>query len=148
PGSATLAEDGMDRTARSHRHNAPTWQQGRRRQGRGGALLLTAAALAGAALYNRARSQEAERDNPPSGRFLEVDGVRLHYIERDPRTGGLGRPIVLIHGDGAMVEDMEVSGIVDRLAERHRVIAFDRPGFGHSSRPRDRIWTPAAQAAL
>jgi pimeloyl-ACP methyl ester carboxylesterase len=28
------------------------------------------------------------------------------------------------------------------------VIAFDRPGFGHSERPRDRLWTPDAQAAL
>ena len=28
------------------------------------------------------------------------------------------------------------------------MIAFDRPGFGHSTRPRDRLWTPAAQAEL
>jgi len=34
------------------------------------------------------------------------------------------------------------------LARNHRVIAFDRPGFGHSTRPRDRLWTPAAQAKL
>ena len=26
----------------------------------------------------------------------------------------------------------------------NRVIAFDRPGYGYSTRPRDRIWTPAA----
>src|SRR5439155_415703 len=30
----------------------------------------------------------------------------------------------------------------------HRVIAFDRPGFGHSERPRNRIWTAEAQADL
>uniref|UniRef100_UPI000566D2AF alpha/beta fold hydrolase n=1 Tax=Bradyrhizobium yuanmingense TaxID=108015 RepID=UPI000566D2AF len=29
-----------------------------------------------------------------------------------------------------------------------RVIVFDRPGFGHSSRPRNVIWTPEAQADL
>jgi pimeloyl-ACP methyl ester carboxylesterase len=28
------------------------------------------------------------------------------------------------------------------------VIAFDRPGYGRSSRPRDRLWTPFAQAAV
>ncbi|MGZ5145919.1 MAG: alpha/beta fold hydrolase, partial [Burkholderiales bacterium] len=38
--------------------------------------------------------------------------------------------------------------LIHRLAERYRVIAFDRPGFGHSERPRDRLWTPDAQAAL
>lgn len=47
-----------------------------------------------------------------------------------------------------MIEDWIVSGLLDKLAEDHRVIAFDRPGFGHSDRPRSRIWTPGAQAAL
>jgi pimeloyl-ACP methyl ester carboxylesterase len=28
------------------------------------------------------------------------------------------------------------------------VIVFDRPGFGHSSRPRGTVWTPSAQAHL
>ena len=48
-------------------------------------------------------------------------------------------------GDDA---EMTASGIIDALAADHRVIAFDRPGFGYSERPRGRIWTPAAQAAL
>ena len=28
------------------------------------------------------------------------------------------------------------------------MVAFDRPGFGYSERPRDRSWTPTAQARL
>jgi pimeloyl-ACP methyl ester carboxylesterase len=35
-----------------------------------------------------------------------------------------------------------------RAAEHYRVIAFDRPGFGYSERPRSTIWTPQAQARL
>jgi pimeloyl-ACP methyl ester carboxylesterase len=31
-------------------------------------------------------------------------------------------------------------------AKKFRVIAFDRPGFGHSNRPGSRMWTPQAQA--
>ncbi len=77
------------------------------------------------------------------GRFLEIDGVRLHYVER-----GEGSPVVLIHGNTVSLADFEASGVIDRLAANHRVIAFDRPGFGHSTRPRDRLWTPAAQAEL
>jgi pimeloyl-ACP methyl ester carboxylesterase len=46
------------------------------------------------------------------------------------------------------LEDFVASGLLDRLARDHRVIAFDRPGFGHSDRPRERLWTPAAQAKL
>jgi pimeloyl-ACP methyl ester carboxylesterase len=107
----------------------------------GGAAVT--AALAGAALLNQRRARKAERDNPPIGNFIEVDGVRLHYFER-----GVGRPLVLLHGNGTMIEDWLVSGMFDKLAATHRVIAFDRPGFGHSERPRSRIWTPAAQAKL
>jgi pimeloyl-ACP methyl ester carboxylesterase len=85
----------------------------------------------------------SERRNPPIGRFLDVDGVRLHYLER-----GQGPPLVLLHGNGTMIQDFVVSGLLDAAAADHRVIAFDRPGFGYSSRPRNRIWTPHAQARL
>jgi pimeloyl-ACP methyl ester carboxylesterase len=47
-----------------------------------------------------------------------------------------------------MVEDFECSGLIDMAAIRHRVIAFDRPGFGHSERPRTTVWTHHAQADL
>ncbi len=107
------------------------------------ALVATAAALAATALWVNHRARRAEREHPPLGRFLEVDGVRLHYAER-----GQGQPVVLLHGNGSMIEDLAISGLIDLLAERYRVIAFDRPGYGYSSRPRDRIWTPDAQADL
>ena len=47
-----------------------------------------------------------------------------------------------------MVEDFLASGVVERLAARHRVIVLDRPGFGHSTRPKGRLWGPSAQAEL
>jgi pimeloyl-ACP methyl ester carboxylesterase len=108
-----------------------------------GAAALTTAALGAAALWNARRARQAERNNPPHGLFFEIDGVHLHYLDR-----GDGPTVVLLHGNGAMVEDFEISGVFDRLAERYRVIAFDRPGFGHTNRPRSRVWTPFAQAAL
>jgi pimeloyl-ACP methyl ester carboxylesterase len=103
-----------------------------------------AAAGAAAAVYWQKRARAAERAHPPLGRFLEIDGVRLHYLER----GQGAQAIVLLHGNGAMIEDYLISGIVERLAARHRVVLFDRPGFGHSTRPRGRLWGPAAQADL
>ena len=105
-------------------------------------LLGSAAALGGAVIYNRWQARDAERQYPPIGRFLDVDGVRLHYIER-----GQGDPLVLIHGNGTMIQDFTVSGLVDRLADRYRVIVIDRPGYGYSSRPRQ-LWTPYAHARL
>jgi hypothetical protein len=47
----------------------------------GPAVLGTAAALGAAALYTAKTTRDAERKHPPVGRFLDVDGVRLHYIE-------------------------------------------------------------------
>lgn len=106
-------------------------------------LLAAGAALGAAALVVQQRTREAERDNPPAGKFMEVDGVRLHYIER-----GQGQPLVLLHGDGSMIADFEISGLIDAAASKYRVIAFDRPGYGYSERPRTTIWTPQAQAHL
>jgi pimeloyl-ACP methyl ester carboxylesterase len=107
------------------------------------AAIVAAGALAATALLNRHLAKKAEHDNPPTGQFLEVDGVRLHYVER-----GSGEPLVLLHGNGSMIEDFVSSGLVDLAAKDYRVIIIDRPGFGHSSRPRNVIWTPGAQAQL
>jgi pimeloyl-ACP methyl ester carboxylesterase len=124
------------RAAKREASSAKLWKWG-------AGAAAAGAVLGGAALLNRSRAKQAERDNPPIGSFVTVDGVKLHYLEQ-----GQGTPLVLLHGNGSMIEDWIVSGLFDRLAETHRVIAFDRPGFGHSERPRSRIWTPTAQAAL
>ena len=107
------------------------------------AAAVAAGALAATALLNRHLAKKAERDNPPAGRFLEADSVRLHYVER-----GSGEPLVLLHGNGSMIQDFESSGLVDLATKSYRVIIIDRPGFGHSSRPRNVVWTPDAQAQL
>jgi pimeloyl-ACP methyl ester carboxylesterase len=45
-------------------------------------------------------------------------------------------------------EDFQTSGVLDLLARRHRVIAFDRPGFGYSDRPHGSAWSARKQAEL
>jgi pimeloyl-ACP methyl ester carboxylesterase len=107
------------------------------------AAVVAAGALAATALLNRHLAKKAEHDNPPAGRFLDIDGVRLHYVER-----GSGEPLVLLHGNGSMIQDFESSGLVDLAAKSYRVIIMDRPGFGHTTRPRNVVWTPDAQALL
>jgi pimeloyl-ACP methyl ester carboxylesterase len=62
----------------------------------------------------------------PSGSFVEVGKLRIHYLER---PGG-GTPVVLIHGLPGTAEDFNA---VTPLLAGHRTIAFDRPGFGYSS---------------
>jgi pimeloyl-ACP methyl ester carboxylesterase len=87
----------------------------------------------------------SERRNPPVGKFLVCQGVRLHYIER----GQSDQPCaVLFHGNGSMLQDLTLCGLVDLLARDNHVICFDRPGFGHSQRPRLRLFTASAQSEL
>lgn len=105
--------------------------------------LLGAAGLVASLLYVHTQKRQAERDNPPQGKFVDVDGVRLHYIER-----GEGPAVVLLHGNGVFSADFDLSGIVESASRPYRVIAFDRPGFGHSDRPVLNQWTPEAQAKL
>ena len=87
------------------------------------------AILAISALVNWLAAKKAERDNPPTGKFVEVKGVRLHYVEE-----GEGEPLVLLHGNAGMIQDFACSGLIHRAARRYRVIVFDRPGFGYSDR--------------
>lgn len=101
------------------------------------------AALAASIVFNRRSAARAERDHPPSGRFVTVGGTMLHYLDR-----GAGPVVVLLHGNGAMVQDWQASGMIDRLAVSHRVIAFDRPGYGYSERPSGRACGAAQQAEL
>jgi hypothetical protein len=72
------------------------------------ATALTVGALAVTALVKRHLAKTAERDNPPAGQFLEVNRIRLHYVER-----GSGEPLVLLHGNGSMIQDFESSGLID-----------------------------------
>jgi pimeloyl-ACP methyl ester carboxylesterase len=107
------------------------------------------AAIAGAALLgalaagNHLAARRAERRHPPRGDFIAVDGVRLHYSDR-----GKGSSVVLIHGNAVTGDDWNTSGVAERLLRNHRVIIFDRPGFGYSERPRGQLWTAAQQAEL
>lgn len=101
------------------------------------------AVLAASWLLVRNKTLQVEREHPPRGNFMTVDGVRLHYLDK-----GTGPVVVLLHGNGLAAEDFRNTGLLDRLALDHRVLAFDRPGFGYSDRPRSTVWTPAAQAQL
>jgi pimeloyl-ACP methyl ester carboxylesterase len=116
----------------------------RRRSASVSAILIAGVAtLSALAVANYVMARRAEQRRPPNGAFVEVDGIRLHYTDR-----GRGSPVVLIHGNMVAGDDYDTSGVAEILLKNHRVIIFDRPGFGHSERPRGRIWTANKQADL
>lgn len=72
------------------------------------------------------RSIEAEV--PINGRFLEVDGERIHYVDE-----GTGPPLVMIHGLMGSSRNLTYA-LSGKLREQFRVITLDRPGSGYSTR--------------
>jgi pimeloyl-ACP methyl ester carboxylesterase len=65
--------------------------------------------------------------------FFDSDGVKIHY-----RVWGKGDPIVLVHGFTASIDTNWVQpGIVDKLDDNFKVIAFDLRGHGKSDKPHD-----------
>ena len=95
-------------------------------------LLAAAVALGASAHVTQRMTRRALKQNPPHGKFVEADGVRLHYTEHGDSSGPT---VILVHGNGAMAREMEISGLADRLAQKFHVVIFDRPGYGHSERP-------------
>lgn len=115
---------------------------------------LSLAAVAGCAVLTErqsgARTTEAERQYPPEGQFIDVDGRQVHAV-----VAGTGPDLVLIHGAGGNTREFTFD-FMARLTDRYRVIVFDRPGLGYTDRVSDEFEgaftataeSPAQQAAM
>jgi haloalkane dehalogenase len=68
--------------------------------------------------------------------YVEIDGLRLHYVDEGPRDG---RPIVCFHGEPSWAY-LYRKMVPPLVAAGHRVICPDLPGFGRSDKPTDRDW--------
>jgi pimeloyl-ACP methyl ester carboxylesterase len=70
----------------------------------------------------------AEAATAPAAKEVEVNGVRLPYVEQ-----GSGKPVVLVHG---AVADLRVwEPVREALAQNHRVIAYTQRYFGAAPWP-------------
>jgi pimeloyl-ACP methyl ester carboxylesterase len=105
------------------------------------ALLLLAGALATALI---GRSVEARY--PPNGRFVALEGGRLHYVEMAPE-GAPDGTVLLLHGASGSSGD-PLAALGERLSRRFRVIAVDRPGSGWSDRFGAEASSPAVQGRI
>lgn len=96
------------------------------------------------ALYSYLAGLWIEKQYPPIGKFIQVHGLRLHYVMQGD---GPGPAILLVHGASSNLREF-TSSIMPALAKSHRVIAFDRPGYGYSERPDGEWLNPSALASL
>ena len=78
---------------------------------------------------------------PFQSRWLEIDGIRVHYVDE-----GAGRPILMCHGNPTW--SFLYRKLIGRLQGQFRCVAVDYPGFGLSDRPEGYGYTPAEHAAI
>jgi pimeloyl-ACP methyl ester carboxylesterase len=106
------------------------------------AVALIVLTLLGLVLFTAWTAHQVESKMPPRGKFIDIDGVRLHYVDR-----GSGPVLLLIHGLAGQMLNFTHS-LVGRLAREYRVIVLDRPGSGYSLRRDDTLAPLAAQARI
>jgi pimeloyl-ACP methyl ester carboxylesterase len=92
------------------------------------ALLLAAMWLASLWVVARIEAQF-----PPVGKFVDIDGRGLHYIDRGPRDAPPEKTFLFIHGASGNLNDW-LFAFKDQMPGDIRWIAIDRPGHGWSQR--------------
>jgi pimeloyl-ACP methyl ester carboxylesterase len=92
-------------------------------------IALLAVSLGGLVIFTAVTARRVEKALPPRGRFIEVAGARIHYLDK-----GSGPAIVILHGLGGQMGNFTCA-LLERLTDEFRVILMDRPGSGYSNRP-------------
>ena len=92
-----------------------------------GVIAVTAVLIGGLMLFTAWTAFRVEKALPPQGRFIEIEGARIHYLDQ-----GQGPVTVLVHGLGGQMRNFTHS-LVERLTNEFRVILIDRAGSGHST---------------
>ena len=91
------------------------------------AILLLLALLIACTLITQFLAAIARRKIPPTGKFTEVTGGKIHWTDT-----GEGETILLLHGLGGNSHNFNY--MIPELAKHYRVISVDRIGSGWSTR--------------
>ena len=105
-------------------------------------LFLLFMSLVGLVLFAAFSNKKAEQLLPPAGSFAKLGSTRLHYVDQ-----GQGPAIVMIHGIAGNLQNFTY-GLATPLAQTHRVICIDRPGYGYSKRSFNADTSLEAQADI
>jgi pimeloyl-ACP methyl ester carboxylesterase len=108
----------------------------------GAAATLVALVAAGLVAFTAWTARKVEKFMPPAGRFIDVDGARIHYLDE-----GTGPVLLLVHGLSGQLHNFTHS-LLGRLSPNFRVVILDRPGSGYSTRPAGASAEIVAQARM
>jgi pimeloyl-ACP methyl ester carboxylesterase len=105
-------------------------------------IAIATAILGGLVIFTAVTAHRVEKALPPRGRFIEVAGARIHYLDK-----GSGTAIVILHGLGGQMGNFTYA-LLERLTDEFRVILMDRPGSGYSTRAPGATGRLTEQAAM
>lgn len=113
-----------------------------------GILVGTGTVLLVAALATWGEARRIGRVFPPAGRFIEVEGRTVHFIDIPADDAPAAAPaLVFIHGaSGNLHEPM--TALAESFSGRYRMIFLDRPGQGWTERQGRGDASPSVQAAV
>jgi pimeloyl-ACP methyl ester carboxylesterase len=103
-------------------------------------VALVGLMVTGLVLYTVSTARQVENRLPPRGRFIDIDGARIHYLDE-----GTGPTLLLVHGLAGQMLNFTHS-LLGKLTLHFRVIVIDRPGSGYSTRPKGASATISGQA--
>ncbi len=72
---------------------------------------------------NRPAAVLLEKHAFPDSKFMEIDGMNVHY-----RITGRGEPILLLHDEGSSLHTW--TNWTAKLSGKYQIISLDLPGFG------------------
>jgi pimeloyl-ACP methyl ester carboxylesterase len=105
-------------------------------------VVILAVVILGLVLFTARTARKVEAALPPRGKFMQIDGERIHYVDR----GSAGPALVMIHGLAGNLMHFTYA-LADELSGDFRVIIVDRPACGYSERPDGAPADLTAQAA-
>ncbi len=100
---------------------------------------------AGAALAGNLSRRAVEAAHPPVGELLRLGERTVHVVDR-PGSDAAALPLVFVHGASGNAREPALA-FAEAFA-RHRLIFFDRPGHGWSTRHGPADAAPTAQAGV
>ena len=104
--------------------------------------LLAVGALA---VFNLVLVRFIEALVPPLGRFVEIDGLRLHLVDSGEKPGQSEPPLVFSTDWLGQLNHFSYA-LAARFPER-RVVLVDRPGSGYSQRARPQTLQPRPRSS-
>lgn len=110
-------------------------------------LIFSALILFALFVFTQKKTSQISKAHPPIGKFINIDGTKIHYkFVRADKEANLP-PLIFVHGASGNLLD-QMGPFFDKLKGRADLLFVDRPGHGWSTRSSEDQRFPDKQALV